>query len=44
MANLRSFYENKLAVISGGSSGIGLAIAKELAAHGAKVILLARRK
>ncbi len=34
--------ENKIAVISGGSSGIGLALARQFAARGAHVWLLAR--
>ncbi len=38
------FLENKNAVITGGSTGIGFAIAKKLAQHGAKILLLARNK
>ena len=34
--------ENKVAVITGGNSGIGLATAKEFAVQGAQVVLLAR--
>lgn len=36
-------FENKLALITGGSSGIGLALAKMLSSRGANVYLLARR-
>ncbi len=39
-----SFYQNKLALITGGSSGIGLALAKGIAAQGGNVAILARRK
>jgi len=35
-------YQGKLAFITGGSSGIGLGIAKELAARGTNVLLIAR--
>lgn len=35
-------YKNKLCVITGGSSGIGLAIAELLAAEGARLLLVAR--
>lgn len=37
-------YENKKVLISGGSSGIGYALAKQLVLRGAHVCLLARRK
>ncbi len=37
-------YDNKVALITGGSSGIGLAVARKLSAAGARVWLLARRK
>jgi len=36
--------KNKVAVVTGGNSGIGLATAKELVAQGAKVIITGRRK
>lgn len=37
-------FRNKVAVITGGSSGIGLATARELIANGAKVVIFARGK
>lgn len=36
------YYQNKTALITGGSSGIGLAFAKGLLEYGASVTLLAR--
>lgn len=37
-------FRNKLCVITGGSSGIGLAVAEALAAQGARLLLVARNK
>jgi len=37
-------FENKVAVVTGGNSGIGYAAARELAAQGAKVVITGRRK
>ena len=38
----RSFYKDRIALISGGSRGLGLEIAKQICARGGKVALLAR--
>jgi 3-dehydrosphinganine reductase len=44
MAVTKGSFQGRLALITGGSSGIGLALAKLLAQEGANVWLLARRK
>jgi|SRR5438874_3842331 len=38
----RSFYKDKIALITGGSRGLGLEIARQICARGGKVALLAR--
>ena len=44
MAELMDSFQGRLALITGGSSGLGLALANSLAAQGANVWIIARRK
>lgn len=39
-----NYFENKLAYITGGSSGIGLAVARELAGRGSNIAIFARNQ
>ncbi|MDW8258586.1 MAG: glucose 1-dehydrogenase [Gammaproteobacteria bacterium] len=41
---LRRRFEGKIAIVTGGSAGIGLATARAFAAEGAKVVIAARRR
>ena len=41
--NARDYFSLKTVVITGGSSGIGLSLSEKLAAHEAKLVLVARR-
>lgn len=43
MASPSEYFRGKHVLVTGGSSGIGLAAAKQLIGHGAKVTILARR-
>ena len=43
LMNIRSVYEGKVAIITGGASGLGAAIARELASQGATVVLADRQ-
>ena len=44
MAAIKDSFQGRLVLITGGSSGLGLALANLLAAQGANVWLIARRK
>jgi NAD(P)-dependent dehydrogenase (short-subunit alcohol dehydrogenase family) len=44
MGNIRYGLEDKVVVVTGGSRGIGLEIARELVAQGAKVVICGRKK
>jgi 3-dehydrosphinganine reductase len=44
LEGIMDFYTNKLTLITGGSSGIGLAIARQITRQGGDVIILARRQ
>jgi len=37
-------FQNKVVLVTGGSSGLGLAIAKELVEQGARVVITGRRQ
>ena len=38
---MREFCESKVAVVTGGASGIGLAVCEAMLSHGAKAVVLA---
>ena len=44
MASISTYFQGKTAIVTGGSSGIGLAVARILAENGCSVAILARRK
>jgi 3-dehydrosphinganine reductase len=44
MTSKNNYWQGKVALITGGSSGIGLAVARSLAGHGAQVWMIARRE
>ncbi len=44
MADIKDSFQGKLVLITGGSSGLGLALANQLAEQGSNVWLIARRK
>ena len=44
LEGIMDFYTNKLTLITGGSSGIGLALSRQITQQGGNVIILARRQ
>jgi len=44
LAVMKEYFQNKHVLITGGSSGIGLSLAKQLSSYGAHVCILARRE
>ena len=41
MNQTRAYYQDKVAVVTGGASGIGLALARTMLSYGAKQLVLA---